>query len=380
MNTATTIATQKTNRKEKEYEFPDVGPVWSCNEWDPLEEVIVGIVNDATVPKLDEAAVDAIVPEHAEWFFRKHGGKRFPDKMIEKANEELDNLTRVLTELGIIVRRPDPMDFTKEYKTPWWKSKGLYAAMPRDVFTVLGDTIVEAPMAWRTRYFESLAFRTLMNEYFEGGARWIAAPKSDMADGFYNEDYDPYKPYIDGVKQFVISDKDIAFDAADFVRFGRDVLVQKSNVTNAKGIEWMRRQMASEFKIHEVEFGDTHPMHIDTTIVPLAPGKLLINPAWVKELPPMFDGWDVLVAPEPLHTNDHALYFSSDWLTINTLSLDEKRVVVEEQETPFIDALKKWGFEPVPIPFRNFYPFGGAVHCATLDVRRRGTLESYLKT
>ena len=27
-------------------------PVWCCNEWDPLEEVIVGIPDKATVPPL----------------------------------------------------------------------------------------------------------------------------------------------------------------------------------------------------------------------------------------------------------------------------------------------------------------------------------------
>ena len=28
----------------------DKTPVWSCNEWDPLEEVIVGRPDNATVP------------------------------------------------------------------------------------------------------------------------------------------------------------------------------------------------------------------------------------------------------------------------------------------------------------------------------------------
>lgn len=352
-------------------------PVWSCNEWDPLKEVIVGSVEGAIVPVFDEA-VRAITPEHAEWFFREYGGKPFPDEMIEKATVELDGLVKVLTELGVTVRRPESMDFSKEFQTPWWKSRGLYAAMPRDVFMVFGDTIIEAPMAWRTRYFEHLAYRPLMNEYFDKGGRWLVAPKSTMAEGFYDETYDRNEPMKDGKKRFVITENEIAFDAADFVRCGKDVFVQKSNVTNEKGIEWVRRHVGSEFTIHEVDFGDMHPMHIDTTIVPLAPGKILINPEWVKKLPPFFDSWDVLIAPEPTKSEDKALYFSSDWLTINTLSIDEKRIIVEEQEQPLIDALKSWGFEPIPIPFRNFYPFGGSVHCATLDVRREGALQSYL--
>ena len=42
-----------------------------------------------------------------------------------------------------------------------------------------------------------------------------------------------------------------------------------------------------------------------------------------------------------------------------------------------IRLLKEHGFEPIPVRFVNYTPFGGAFHCATLDIRRRGTLEDY---
>ena len=177
----------------------------------------------------------------------------------------------------------------------------------------------------------------------------------------------------------MISEKEVAFDAADFVRCGKDIFVQKSEVTNAMGIEWVRRHIGSEYTVHEVEFGDPYPMHIDTTIVPLAPGKLLINPSWVErnQIPDLFDSWDIIEAPEPVMPYDSALYFSSDWLTMNILSIDHKRIIVEENEKPLIELLEKHGFEPIPIPFRGFYSFGGSIHCATADIRREGSLESY---
>ena len=350
--------------------------VWSCNEWDPLEEVIVGVVEGATVPHWG-APLAATAPSHAAWFFKAHGGLPFPPEMVSSASRELDGLANCLTRLGIKVRRPDEVDFGATVTTPWWSSTGLYAAMPRDVMLVVGDTIIEAPMAWRSRYFESYAFRSLFTEYFNQGARWLAAPKPSMADAFYNDQYSPEEPLVNGVKQFVITDNEIAFDAADFVRFGRDILAQKSNVTNAMGIEWVRRHVAPQFRVQEVEFDDEHPMHIDTTIVPLAPGKLLVNPTWVNVLPEMFDSWEILKAPPPTKPYDSALYFSSDWLTMNILSLDEHTVVVEEQEAPMIEALKGWGFDVIPVPFRNFYPFGGSIHCATADIRRSGALQSY---
>lgn len=42
-------------------------------------------------------------------------------------------------------------------------------------------------------------------------------------------------------------------------------------------------------------------MHIDSNFVPLAPGKVLVNPEYVDpaRLPAMFKSWEVLVAPRP---------------------------------------------------------------------------------
>lgn len=73
------------------------------------------------------------------------------------------------------------------YKTPDFQSSGLYAAMPRDILLVVGDEIIEAPMAWRSRFFEYRAYRSLLKEYFRGGAKWTTAPKPLMSDDLYDE-------------------------------------------------------------------------------------------------------------------------------------------------------------------------------------------------
>ena len=39
-----------------------------------------------------------------------------------------------------------------------------------------------------------------------------------------------------------------------------------------------------------------------------------------------------------------------------------------------IDGL---GLEVIPVPFRDAYPFGGGLHCATADVYREGNCEDY---
>ena len=63
---------------------------------------------------------------------------------------------------------------------------GMYAAMPRDFLLVIGDELIEAPMAWRSRFFEYRAYRPLLKQYFRQGANWTTAPKPQMADELYD--------------------------------------------------------------------------------------------------------------------------------------------------------------------------------------------------
>ncbi|MGW0094917.1 amidinotransferase [Streptomyces sp. NPDC003328] len=354
---------------------PQSSPVSSYTEWDPLEEVIVGIVDGATFPAW-HMALPPVLPANQHKTFRSQAGQPFPADQVAAARTELEELVRILEGEGVTVRRPEPIPQRKPYSTLGWTSTGMYAAMPRDTLLVVGEDIIECPMAWRSRYYESLAYRPLLKEYFREGAKWSAGPKPELTDDQFDQDW--ADPGDDGPARLVVTEFEPTFDAADFLRCGRDIIAQKSNVTNEFGIEWLRRHLGDEYRIHVLEFNDSHPMHIDATIAPLAPGKLLVNPQRVSEVPDIFKGWDVMAAPEPVIPDSHPLYMTSKWINMNILMLDEHRVIVERQDEPMIDAMRAFGLNPILCDFRNFNSFGGSFHCATLDVRRRGTLESYL--
>ena len=350
-------------------------PVCSHNEWDALEEVIVGVIDGAAVPSW-ETAVAATMPGRNREFFQRHGASRFPEEYTLAAAQELDDFAAALTAFGIHVVRPSAVDHCRRFATPAWDSPGgLYSAMPRDLLLIVGDLIIEAPMAWRSRYFESDAYRPLLMDYFRRGARWIAAPKPQLLDESYDPDYDRDRPFESG--RYATRETEPTFDAADFTRCGRDIFAQRSHVTNRMGIEWVARHIGPEYRVHVLDVLDAAPMHIDATFVPLAPGKLLLNRKRMRTLPAMFDAWDVRYAPEPALPPEHVLYMSSAWLSMNVLVLNERRVVVEAGEAALIELLAHWGFEVVPIPFRNVMRFGGAFHCVTSDVRRTGPLASY---
>jgi glycine amidinotransferase len=350
-------------------------PVLCYNEWDPLEEVIVGVMNGACIPEW-HVSLEATMPEESESMFRVEGGKPFPQEHVELAIQELDEFARILQHRGICVTRPDRINHRHPFSTPHWKSpSGLYSAMPRDFLIVVGETIIEAPMAWRSRYFEFEAYRPILKDYFRRGAKWISAPKPQLLDDLYDEEYDPIDPQSSG--KYVVNEFEPTFDAADFIRCGRDIFAQKSHVTNQIGIDWFARHIGEEYTVHQIEVTDSAPMHIDASFMPLAPGKLLLNQTRVKKIPEIFKNWEIKFAPEPALPKSHRMYMSSAWINMNVIMLDETHVVVERQETPLIDLLEKWGFTVVPVDFRNVMRFGGAFHCVTCDVRRRGSLQSY---
>lgn len=354
--------------------------VSSYNEWDLLEEVIVGRVEGAMVSSWD--VIDRVTVPAGSWeTFGQDVGERgqpYAPEFIQAANACLTELIHILEAEGVKVRRPDLPDFSRSYATPAWTvENGWCAANPRDVFLVIGDEIIEAPMTDRGRYFEAWPYRTLLKEYFQAGTRWTAAPKPQLLDTHYHWDYTV--PGEGEEMRYVISESEPVFDAADFVRCGRDLFVQKSHATNAFGINWLRRHLGAEYRIHEIKIHYRQALHIDTSFMPLAPGKVLVNPEFVplEELPAILQSWDVLVCPEPIITSTHLHGYVSKWACMNVLMLDEERILVEKNQERLIKALKDWGFSPIPCAFEDYYRFGGSFHCCTLDVRRRGTLQSY---
>jgi glycine amidinotransferase len=162
---------------------------------------------------------------------------------------------------------------------------------------------------------------------------------------------------------------------------GKDFFVQHGFTTNLKAMDWLRRHFP-DHRIHAVNFpGDQHPIHIDATLVPVRPGLIISNP--MRQLPDeqkrIFEenGWQIVTAGRPAHDAPQPLCYSSVWLSMNCLVLDPKTVCVEASEVHQMEQFDKLGFEVVPVPFYDVYPFGGGLHCSTADVHREGVCEDY---
>lgn len=343
----------------------------SSTEWDVLEEIIVGRVEGAMFPSWDRILRNTIpknaLPDYDAQFSKK--GTPIPDYIIEKANIALEKFIALLKSEGVKVRRPNLFDFQQKFSTPLWNVKsGVSCANPRDVFLVINNCIIECPMADRGRYFEVFPYREILKDLCNNGWNWVSAPKPTLDEELYSVSASEEYPYS-------ITEFEPTFDGADFVRCGKDIIGQISHVTNCFGIKWLQNFLGAEYKIHLIKSKCPEALHIDTTIVPLDQGKLLVNTEFLgpDSLPDFFNTWEIIEAPKPdfFMTDLGGYRVVSDWMSINILSLDPKRVIVEEKQKSLIALLKDKGFDPIPCAFEDYYILGGSFHCATLDINRR---------
>jgi len=344
--------------------------VWSCNEWDPLEEVIVGNPLNARFPTADPSTRLAEFPDRP---LEKIPQGPFPQWIIEETEEDLAAFIAVLTGLGITVKRPETWPHEARFSTVHWESRGYYNYCPRDLLLVIGDQIIETPNVIRSRAQESFSYRALLIDYLKSGARWYGAPKPMLLDSLFEVDLTRPTPRND----------EPAFDAANVLRFGRDLIFLVSSTGNELGAQWLQTLLGEAFRIHllrDVYFGS----HVDSTIAALRPGLVLCNPARLSHetLPGILRQWDVIYSP-PMENTDRydADYLSrsigSDWIDMNLFSINPDLVVVDRDQTALIRLLEKKGLDVIPLKLRHSKMLGGGFHCVTLDVRRRGTLERY---
>lgn len=391
--------------------------VKSWDEWSPLKRVIVGRPEGTNVP----------APEPAWWYDLPEGGfplgswGPFPQEMVDAANEQMNDFVAVLEKRDVVVDRIDvqPFMFNTPLPSPlgWVQPNAHGVNNVRDVTTIHGNYIIEATTVRRSRVYERFNLRPIFEGYFKEDPEVVhfAAPMPMLTDESYvsisgtgTPDYYHYFDHVwtDEEKterlhnwEFQLSEKEPLWDAADGMRFGKDVFHQCSCVTNRAGMDWLKRMYGSlkeGVRLHHVQF-DTpgeagkpdnfHPWHIDVDLVPLRPGLCMYNPDWPPRTPEVWElfkqnDWELVPAARPsrIYADDLRLfgdYQCASWISMNTLSIDPKTICVEAGETAYCEQLDGLGFEVIPIPYDRVVPLGGALHCTTLDVYRESECEDY---
>jgi N-dimethylarginine dimethylaminohydrolase len=359
----------------------------SHNEWDTLKEVIIGRPNTRANLIFKKPVSKKILDQAEQLTY-----KAYPQKFLDEAAEDLEGLCDVIKDFGVKIYRPDTKDIHRIFTTPYFNASTEHAYTPRDIFLIVGDTVIETPSQEKHRYFESQAYYNIFYDYFTEGSKWISAPKPRLK-GKYRTPY-----YKDNHKYIKLSEKEILFEAATIVRMGKDLLYLISSSGNKSGAIWLQYVLGDNYQVHTTD-KIYHDNHIDSTVICPRPGLVLLNATRVNEknCPIVFKKWEKIwidkIAPYPsnildFHRNIRLKIYRkllklgfqsnlntihSEWVGMNLLSLDPNTVIVDKIQTNLIKKLGKKGLKCIPISFRNSYFLGG-IHCCTLDTVRKSTL------
>ncbi|WP_017598483.1 hypothetical protein [Nocardiopsis lucentensis] len=337
-------------------------PLNSYDEWSPLREIVVGRGehHPAHDPDISFRRFyhDELLDQEGgtDW---SGASRRLPGRYVDELVEDLEELATTLRGLGVTVHRPDPLPEGAEFATPSWRATMLPALNVRDQTLVLGDEIIETPPQLRARYFEPELMKPVLGDYFRRGARWTVMPR----------------PVLGGASP--AAGEEMTFDAAQCVRLGRDVLVNVSTPGNALALEWLRRHLGDRFRLHRVD--RLCDYHLDTTVLALRPGTLLVrDPGVAGRLPEALRRWQMIFPPEPEEGGfpeppPGVPLLTSRYIDLNVLSVDPDTVIVNALWPKLMVCLESHGFTVVPVRHRHRRLFGGGFHCVTLDTVREGS-------
>lgn len=313
--------------------------------------------------------------------------KPLKKQYLEELTEDVDELVNALTGLGVKVSRPLTLNRSIKFQTPYWDSACIPALNVRDQAIIMGNEILETPPQVRARYFENDLLKPIFYEYFHRGAKWTTMPKPIMTDQSFDTSYVSGQnvPAMQEVYPQIESEFDIGyemmFDAAQCIRFGKDILINVATKNHHLSFQWLQRHFEGKFNFHMVyQFADNH---IDSIVLPLRPGTLLLrNPGFFDQLPEPLKKWDIIYPPEPTENifpnyEEDDLILTTKYIDLNVLSVDEKTVIVNSLFPELIKTLEQHGFTAIPVRHRHRRIFGGGFHCFTLDTVREGSLEDY---
>ena len=298
----------------------------SYNEWDPLKEVVVGTATHANWP-----SDDPVFAEEASktlWTETPVPSGPVPQWIVDEANEDLDMLAKTIMAYGSIVRRPQPYN--------WIERKGMYNYCPRDRLLIAGDTVVDTAMMYPCRNQEIAALDNIIS-----GQKIIRMPKN----------------------------AGMVLDAANIARLGDTWLFLESFSGNRAAYDWLCEQFPN-INIELVNF--YAGVHIDSTVVPLREGLVLLNGHRVNEsnCPRAFDSWTKLYVDEVVAQDFYQYPYASKWIALNMLVLDPHTVICDRHQTNLIKLLEQHKFTVIPLELRHSRTLGGGFHCVTLDTWR----------
>lgn len=300
----------------------------SSNEWDTLRSVIVGSALHANWPGKDP--VFAEESRKTTWKESPVPAGPVPRWIIEETEEDLETLVKVLQQAGVEVYRPRDIDFVE--------LGGMYNYCPRDRLLISGDTVLDPAMMYACRDMELEAYHDVV----DSAARYLHMPRHEG----------------------------MILDAANVCRLGDSWLFLESASGNRAAYDWL----CENFSNISIELCNFYSgVHIDSTVVPLRMGTVMLNASRVTEdnCPKVFDNWRKIWITDCVAQDFYQYPYASKWIGMNCLSISPDTVIVDAAQRDIITQLEQANFTVIPLTLRHSRTLGGGFHCVTLDLWRQ---------
>ena len=286
----------------------------SDNEWSPLKEVILGSSIGFEFPLNDKVFNKAKV---------KMGLKSGPisNEIIEETEKGLSKFESILTQFDVNVHR----------------ISGSYC--PRDVCLIIGEKVIMTPTVWPYRRKE-----------------W------DLIRSCFHPNQKVYIP----------EDDRVMFDAANVIRCNNNIIYLVGYAGNLRGAKWLKDLIGDEYNIYLVHADTYAGMHLDTTIIPLREGLVMLNAGRIKDdtIPTFMQSWDkIWVHPNDLFDFQEGNYGSRS-IHMNLFSINEHVCLIDPDQTYIRAELEKHHIMTKEVKLPHGKKLGGAHHCTTLDLHR----------
>jgi hypothetical protein len=325
------------------------------NEWDQLEEVIVGT-------SYSNCNINGL------------------DRVIEETNEDLNILHDIFETFDVTVHRPIQPDFSLDIHHP---------IMPRDILGAYDDVIIKAYGAVHSRIKEHECYENILDHVH--GYHLLEMPVPNI---IKTEDYEIVQDHTNKIKMQQRYDKyedEILFESANILKCNDMLLHTQSaekDTANGKGTEKGLKWMKSKFpdkKWIEISAGG----HADGKLALLREGLLL---TWREEyIPEELSHWDRIIVKDNAkfpkefviqkkqqYYSDYVMKYLSDWVgfakeswfDVNCISVNPSTIITVGHNLENIKQIEKFGIDVVVWNHRHRYFWDGGAHCCTQDIRR----------
>jgi len=366
-----------------------------------MKEKIVG--SYTSFGKLKKALVGTFQPlNYFDGLPTGHFKERM-ERIMRETHEDRDKLVKILKDHNV-----DVYETVNHFPEPQVASNGITSVInPRPPITPRDNTdfIDNKMFSFYTtnqpnRYFDDYAHHELFMDFFKQGAEWHQMPK-----GYHQTDIEDKVHWLE-----FPGDHHPYMDASNCIKLGKDIFYTLLYTANDLGIRWFKSILGEKFHFHELMDKQRWVDHVDAMIKIVRPGLVLskYKKDMVIKVMPQLENWDFIFVPQDhkgikqyfedhdttegkwwwQETEDWSMKWLDTWVDddiwntnfdINIISIDEKTVLIPDENPAYEKTLAKHGVTAIPCRLRHRYFWGHGLNCLTSDILREDECIDYFK-